>query len=449
MDRTTLLDHGATLYREGALSGAEAAFRQILADAPDDPEVLSNLGGVLNAAQCHDAAEAACRRALAVSPGYWAALANLATALHRQDRHQEAVPVYIEALNANPANAACWSNLGIAMAEQWQMQRALTAHEAAIKLAPENADLRTNRAIALLAAGDYARGFAEWEWRWRCPNMQPHGFTAPRWMGEPVEGKMLLVHAEGGFGDTLQFVRFVPLLMDRGVRFTLRVQAPLLRLLRRAFPMVPIIADSEPVPPHDYHCPLLSVPHVLGTTLDTVPARIPYLVARPEATRAWKSRLARFGDPTGKLIGLCWAGSPLLGHAQGRVANLRRSMDLSTLAPLGSVPGVRFVSLQAGGVGEAPKGLQLFDAMPEMTDFDDTAALVAALDLVITVDTAVAHLAGALGRPVWVLSRFDACWRWLANRSDSPWYRTLRLFRQDKPGAWEKVVESVRQELLF
>ena len=450
MTRSDLLDRGADQYRAGALQAAAATFRQILQDVPDDAEALSNLAGVLNAAQCPQAAEAACRAALAAQPGYWAALANLGGALHRQDRLDEAASAYIAAVNANPANVSAWTSLGVVLTEQWRMDGAMTAHNAALKLAPHDPEVRNNRAIALLTAGAYEEGFAEFEWRWRCPKMTPHGMTVPQWRGDATGDRVVLVHDEGGFGDTLQFVRFVPLLAARGVRTVLRVQAPLLRLLRRNLPgLDAIVSDEDALPPHDLHCPMLSLPAVLGIGIEGLPGRAPYLAAAAPAVTRWRERLAAERGRPSLNVGLVWAGSARLGMPEARAMNLRRSVRLAQLEPLARVADVRFVSLQLDGAAEAAQvpGLHLFDPMAAMRDFDDTASLVAALDLVISVDSAVAHLAAALGRPVWVMSRYDACWRWLAGHNDSPWYPSLRLYRQPRPGDWDGLMCEVTRDL--
>ena len=449
MNRSALLDRGAAEYRAGALQAAAATFGEVVRAAPNDAEALSNLAGVLNAAQRAEAAEAACRAALAERPGYWAALANLGGALHRQDRLDEAADAYIAAVNANPANVSAWTSLGVVLTEQWRMEGALTAHNAAVKLAPHDPEVRNNRAIALLTAGHYEEGFAEFEWRWRCPKMAPHGMTAPQWRGEATGHQIVLVHDEGGFGDTLQFIRFVPLLAARGIRTVLRVQAPLVRLIHRYLPGAVIVSEQDALPAHDLHCPMLSLPAMLGTRLRDLPGSAPYLTADVHSVARWHERLQRGPGASGLQVGLVWAGSPRLGMPEARAMNLRRSVRLAQLAPLGGVAGVRFISLQLGGAEEAAQvpGLSLLNPMAEMRDFDDTASLVAALDLVITVDSAVAHLAAALGRPVWVLSRHDACWRWLAGRRDSPWYPSLLLYRQPRPGDWGSVVSKIHEDL--
>jgi cytochrome c-type biogenesis protein CcmH/NrfG len=445
MTRENLLDAGAQAYANGNLPEAESAYRAILSDTPNDAETLSNLAAVLTAAQCPEAAETACRAALAIHPRHWAALANLGNALHRQQRYDEAVNAYHAAVETNPRNASAWTNLGVALNEQWRMADSLIAHDAAVALAHNDPQIRANRAMALLIAGDYAKGFAEFEWRWRTPGMAPHGLATPQWRGADPAGKTLFLHHEGGFGDTLQFIRYATALSERGARITARVQTPLIQLLQRSFPTTAFIPDTAPPPPHDFHCPMLSLPAAFGTTRDTIPATTPYLTACPAKTRLWKNRIApKSIGPTS--IGLVWAGAPLLGMAECRAMNTRRSIPPAYLAPLGQIPGRHFVSLQ---YGSPPPPFPMHDPMPDIADFDDTAALIANLDLVIAVDTAVAHLAAALGKPVWLLSRFDSCWRWLANRTGSPWYPTLRLYRQPQPNDWPAVIEAIMQDLAF
>ena len=444
-----MLNRGASEIASGKLGAAERTYRTILADEPEDAETLSNLAAVLNGAECHEAAEAACRAALRTQPGYWAALANLGAALHRQQRYGEAVSAYAAAIHANPENARACTNLGVALNEQWRMPESLHFHEAAVALAPDDAEIRNNRALALLIAGDLERGFAEMEWRWRTPSMKPHEVPGPLWLGEAPRGRTILLHDEAGFGDTLQFVRYAPLLAARGARVLLQVQAPLVTLIRRSMPAVAqVLARGEALPPYDLQCPMVSLPHAFRTDLQTVPADVPYLSADPEPTARWRERLAAACTTPGLLVGLVWAGASRPDMPQALAMDRRRSMTLAHLAPLATVPNVRFVSLQLGTAPEpVPPGMAMLDPMAGMKSFDDTAALVANLDLVITVDTSVAHLAGALGRPVWVLSRYDACWRWLADEHTSPWYPTLSFYRQPSPGDWTNVIAEVTEDL--
>jgi tetratricopeptide (TPR) repeat protein len=448
LDRASVLADAARKLARGDAGAAEAAYRAQLAVAPDDAEILSNLGAALNAAGRNAEAEQACRAALGVRPGYWAALANLAVALHGQHRQTEAAGVYVAALNAHAGNAQAWTNAGVCWRELGDLRAALVAGRAALKLAPDDPDLRCNLAITLLTAGELAEGFAEFEWRWRCARMRPHGYGAPQWRGEAARGRTILVHAEGGFGDTLQFVRYARLLARDGALPVVLAQRPLRRLLTRGLGgAARVIAEGDAVPPHDLQCPMLSLPHGFGTTLSTVPAEVPYLTADPALAARAKARL---GHLPGVKVGLVWSGSPLFGQPELRAMNERRSMRLSDLATLFEIAGVSLVSLQYErdpARETAALSGRLFDPMGDVADFDDTAALLCAVDLLISVDTAVAHLAGALGRPVWVLSRHDACWRWLGDRSDSPWYPTLRHYRQAKPGDWGGVVAQVAADL--
>jgi tetratricopeptide (TPR) repeat protein len=448
MDRLLLLDRGAEEIAAGRLPEAEATYRTILAEQPDDAEALSNLGAVFNAARYPAAAEAACRAALKALPGYWAALANLGTALHRQQRYSEAIGAYLDSLHANPGNVKACTNLGAALCDQWRMTESLRVHEAALRLAPDDPEVRNNRALALLTAGDLERGFAELEWRWRSSAMKPHGIPGEPWQGEAPLGATILVHDEGGFGDTLQFARYVPMLAALGARVLLQVQPPLVRLIQRSMPEVAVFARGESLPMYDLHCPMLSLPHGFRTRLDTVPANLPYLHPDRVAAQYWRERLAEAKGGLALDVGLVWAGSSRPDMPDAFEMNLRRSLTLAQLAPLASVPKVRFVSLQLDAPPEpTPPGMAMLDPMAGMKDFDDTAALVANLDLVIAADTAVAHLAGGLGRPVWLLSRYDACWRWVAGRQDCPWYPALKFFRQPSPGDWASVIASVTKEL--
>jgi hypothetical protein len=407
MDRLARLQQGAAELARGELAEAETTYRGLLAETPRDAEVLSNLAAVYNSAQCHEAAEAACRAALAALPGYWAALANLGTALHRQQRFAEATATYLAAVRANPRNTSAWTNLGVALTEQGRPEEALPMHDAAVALVPDDPELRTNRAMALLSAGEYPRGFTEFEWRWRTAAMAPHRLAGPRWNGEPAgaASSTILLHEEGGFGDTLQFLRYVPAVMARGFRVVLRVQPELAGLVRRSLPEVAeVISTEDRHPGFDVHSPLVSLPRCVSTRLTTVPSQVPYLRPCGEKVQRWRGRLQAALAPGRLRVGLVWAGASLLGLAQMRAMNHRRSIAPSRLAPLAGLPGLAFVSLQHGPLqgGETlPEGLAMFDPMAAVGDFDDTAAIIANLDLVVAVDTAVAHLAGALGMRVW------------------------------------------------
>jgi hypothetical protein len=300
--------------------------------------------------------------------------------------------------------------------------------------------------MALLAKGGMAAGWREYEWRWETPLMAPARRNFPQlpWDGAPL-AKTLLIHAEQGFGDTLQFCRYAPLAAARGLRVILEVQRPLVRLLRCLPGIAAVIARGETLPAFDLHAPLLSLPRIFGTILETIPGATPYLSADGAAVEAMRARLTTIPNQ-GLRVGLVWAGNSYRNLPGMAATDRRRSIPPENLAPLLAVPGVHFISLQKDGP-PAPAAFGLTDLMAEVTDFADTAALISQLDLVISVDTAVAHLAGALGKPVWLLNRFDSEWRWLTGRADSPWYAEMTIFRQTGPGNWDSVIAEVARAL--
>jgi len=394
----------------------------------DLAETLRSLGAVADAA-------AMAEQALALRPGDPHSLQVMGNARHDLGDFAAAAACYRTALIRAPDHAGLWTNLGNSLQAMGRAADALAVQDRAVALAPEDPEARFCRALTLLAAGDFARGWAEYEWRFRRAGRAGRRL-GPVWRGGPIEGRRILLHAEQGHGDTLQFLRYVPLVAARGGRVVLEVQPALRRLAETVPGAAEVIATGETLPPFDTHSPLLSLPLAFETRLSSIPAAVPYLAADPGA---WAERL-----PAGRRIGLCWAGA---GTEQGLPFALdrRRSLDPRLLAPLAGLPGAVFVSLQREASGSPP--LPLVNPMPLMRDFADTAALIAALDLVISVDTAVAHLAGALGKPVWLLSRADACWRWLQGREDSPWYPRMRIFRQRAPGDWHDVMLRVRAAL--
>lgn len=323
-------------------------------------------------------------------------------------------------------------------------QESLECFDRALAIDPGCHVARLNRSFALLALGRIEEGFREMECRWRMPKVLSTGepSSAPLWLGDaPLAGKTILIDSEQGLGDTLQFVRYVPSLEDRGAQVIVRAKPVLHAVLASLRGSPRLVSDLEPLPPHDLRCPMMSLPLAFGTTLQSIPAIIPYLRASPVRVEEWSRRL---GERTRSRIGLVWAG-----RQQASARNYRRDMPLACLKPLLELPA-DFVGLQK----EVPSGdramLELFPALGvgvALTDFADTAALIANLDLLITADTSVLHLAGALGTPVWVMNRFAPCWRWLEGRSDSPWYPSARLFRQPYAGDWDGVVTQVKTAL--
>ena len=432
---------GNVLHDQGRLAEAEQCYRRALALQPDLAEAHNTLGNVLRLQGRLAEAEAALRQAIALKPEFAEAHNNLGVTLLDQWRLPEAAAACRQALRLAPALAAAHNNLGVALKEQGELGEAVACYERALALQPDYPEAHVSLAFAHLLRGDYARGLAEYEWRWRCLDFVPRrrGFAQPLWDGGPLAGRTLLLHAEQGLGDAIQFVRYAPLAAARDGRVILECYPELLRLLGPRYGGVAaVIGRGQPLPPFDVHAPLMSLPHLFGTRLETVPNAVPYLAPDEALVARWAARLAGLARPR---VGLVWATNRLSKTAACR------SLAPAALAPLAGAAGVRFVGLQKGAAGAAPPGLDLLDLGPELEDFADTAAVLAQLDLLITVDTSVAHLAGALGRPAWVLLPFSPDWRWLLDREDSPWYPTLRLFRQTRLGDWAPVMAQVAAAL--
>lgn len=475
---TDILQYGLHQQSAGRLTEAEAAYRKALSLSPRHADTLHLLGMVAFQRGQDAAALDLIGRAIAEKPqiamyhfnrgnvlselgrlddaidSYRAAAqrkpdfpdlhTGLGLALRAAQRLPEAEDSLREAVRRAPGDASLYSNLASVLSDRGCLDAAEAALNDAIRLAPGNPEYAYNLGMTQMMAGRLAEGFAGYEARWQVPSMAPRGFAQPQWRGEPLAGRMLLVHAEQGLGDTLQFCRFLALFGPTD-HVVLEVQRPLLRLLADLPNVSAVIAAGDDLPAFDLHCPLLSLPVAFGTTLATIPAVTPYLHANPADVAQWRARLA--GLP-GRHIGLVWAGRP-----DGPEATLKRSLRFAQIESLLDVSGTTFVSLQKGEAAEAelrasPHGRAIQDWSAELTDFADTAALIEALDLVVGIDTSVVHLAGALGKPVWLMNRFNTCWRWLRDREDSPWYPTLRQFRQTEPGRWDDVLQDVRHALL-
>ena len=401
---------GLALKDLGRLDEAADSFRKAIALTPDAPEPHNNLGIIFTSLALWEEALACSRKALALKPDF-------------PDAH---------------------ANIGNVLRQKRQLEAAIASYHTAIKMKPEFPEAHNSLAHALLQTGRFQDGWMEYEWRWQTRSMLAgrRNFTQPIWRGEAAAGRILLIHAEQGFGDTLQFCRLAKFVEKRGLRVILEVQKPLVRLLRDLPGVENVIGRGEELPPFDLHSPLLSLPHALGITVETIPSETPYLRANQVTVKAWSRRLDAIANP-GPRIGLAWAGSHTTANA---TIDQRRSIAPERLAPLLQTPDCKFFSLQKDGP-PAPADFPLINVMDEMTDFADTAALIANLDLIISVDTAVTHLAGALGKSVWMLNRFDSCWRWLAGRRDSPWYPKLRIYPQPTPGDWETALAEVTHDL--
>ena len=426
---------------------AEDLFRRALDCEPDYPDALSNLGTILQEQGNLTDSASLYKKALSLQPGHPDALNNLGTISLLTGDFEESIAIFQRVLTLQPNHPEAINNLGNALKNTGKIPEAIVAYERAIALKSDNADYHKNLGMTLLAAGRFDTGWREYEWRWKTIQFanEYKSMPQPLWQGEAEQGSILLVQAEQGFGDTLQFCRYAPLAAQRGLRVILEVQPALVRLLGSLAGVERVVAKGQAVPDFNYCCPMLNLPTVFATRIETVPANVPYLAASDADVNYWRNRLSNSNN-RGINIGLAWAGSSRISSPDLIAADRRRSIAPEALAPLMDIPGIRFFSLQKGGP-PAPKQFGLIDWMDECKDFADTAALVANLDLVISVDTALVHLAGALGKPVWVLNRFDSCWRWFQTGESSPWYPTLRLFRQERPGEWNCVVSSVKSAL--
>jgi len=440
----------ATLNYLRRYGEALAAYDAAIALLPNYAEAHSNRGLVLSNLLRYEDALASCDRAIALRPDYADAHADLGLVLSRLQRHSEALASYDRAIALNPNLAKAHADRGVVLADLHRHAEALASMDRAIAVSPGHADAHRYLGLCALALGDYERGWLLYERRQHRAN--PLGKPAsepPPWLGEAsIAGKTLFIHWEQGLGDTIQFCRYAKLAVARGARVAMSVQAPLRRLLTTLEAGIAIIGEHDVPSSFDYHCPMLSLPLAFDTKLESIPDLTPYLSADPAAVAMWRNRLA--GLP-GLRVGLCWAGNARSDHPSAHATDLRRSITLANYAPLAAIGGASFVSLQKGEpasqAATPPPGLSLHDWTNELVDFADTAALIEALDLVITVDTSVAHLAGALGKPVWILSRYDACWRWLIDRNDSPWYSTARLWHQPAPGDWDSIITRVAAAL--
>ena len=435
-------NRGVSLDALGNYAEALASYERAVGLQPRFAEAHHNRGVVLSRLERFDEALDAFDAAVAARPQHARAHNHRAITLLDLDRPGEALASADKALALAPVFADAWYIRGNALRELSRHADAAESFERAIALEPAHASARWNLADCRLILGDFARGWEQFEWRWRLPARAQRDFGVPQWTGaEPIEGRRLLLHAELGLGDTLQFCRFATEVAKRGARVVLEAQAPLLPLLRTLEGVQTLVARGEALPACDLHCPLMSLPRALRTEVDTIPQRVPYLAADAARAAAWREKLGPARVPR---VGLAWAGS------QG-LRNDKRSTTLGQVLPL-LRPGIEWVSLQK----EVPEGDRVLlakrpeirDVSAHLADFADTAALVELLDLVVTVDTSVAHVPGALGKPVWILLPHNPHdWRWLLEREDSVWYPTARLFRQPAPGDWASAVRRVDAEL--
>ena len=434
---------------ETALAGqrvdeAERVARRAAALAPGLSAARMMLGSACAAQRRWDEAEAAYRAALDRAPGYGAAWGNLGSLLAGLGRFEEALAAFAKAAERGLSGPSLWSARGNALLAMACPVEALADFDRLLEVRPDDAGMRWNRGFARLLAGDCEGGWPEFDWRRHDARAEPpwRRFAQPTWTGGDIAGRTILLYAEQGLGDTLQFVRYVPLVAERGARVILEVQPPLMSVLSGLPGVERLIARGDPLPDFDLECPLMSLPRAFGTKLEDVPAAVPYLRPDPQRVAAWGARLAQ---GPGLRVGLVWAGNPRFP------GDALRSPRLSGLRPVLDVPGLRFFGLQKGPGREdlerVPMPATFTDLGPDIADFADTAAIMANLDLVISSCTGPAHLAGALGVPLWVVLPLSPDWRWLLGREDSPWYPTARLFRQTRVGDWAAVAGRVADAL--
>ncbi len=462
------------LRRQGRLDEARASYERALAHDPNNVAALQNLGNLLvnsgelakaiehferalalqpHLAQAHngmgaalhelgrlDDAEASYRKALASKPDYADAYCNLGNLARKRGRSTEAIEHYERALALNPDLSEAHSNLGMALVGERKLEEARRHYDRAVALEPGLGNARWNRSLLDLLEGKFESGWQDYDVRRFRAQTAPRSFAQPIWRGESLKGARILLHAEQGFGDAIQFMRYGPLVSAAGGTVILDVKPGLTRLARQLSEVTELIATGDPLPPFEWQCPLMSLPLAFKTNLATIPAQVPYLRAPEDA----RQRAAKLTWPeSGKRVGLVWSGNP--EYAEDR----QRSIPLAEFSELFALEGLHFYSLQFGPAAAQIAQIKapIVDLTPGIQDFADTAALIEQLDLVITVDTAVAHLAGALAKPVWTMLPFAPDWRWMLDREDSPWYPTMRLFRQPKRDDWSSVIERLLDQL--
>ena len=473
-----LLKKAVAIHNAGNLQKAEQMYLQVLSQEPDHPDATHFMGVLAYNAGKNDLAIAYLKKAIKLMPSNAGCFNNMGNVFQQQEKYRESVKWYEMAVRINPSHAMAQNNIAVAYlnlgildkalasvetavdldpeyADAYSNQgeilramgdgdRALVAFEKAITLAPDMVSAHWNRALIWLSKGNFQDGWPAYEWRWRRPTTLNRLFVhGAAWQGEDVEGKVLFVYEEQGLGDTLQFIRYLPMLQALGARVVFEIGSALIRLVaeNRSYDRLLVglkNVDTSSVDRFDFHVPLLSLPHILKIKVETIPDKIAYLTADPALCRIWKNRLS--GNESFR-VGLVWAGRP--NHKNDR----NRSIHLNMFEMLGKVKGVSFYSLQKEKYEQWTdmESLTLFekDLGPEISDFADTAAIMENLDLLISVDTSVVHLAGALGKPVWTLLPFAPDFRWMLDREDSPWYPTMRLFRQASAGDWVSVLEQV------
>jgi tetratricopeptide (TPR) repeat protein len=441
-DANVLSDYGTALAMSGEARQALAAYDRALASDSRHAGACLNRANVLISLKRYADALEALDTAAALDPSNPQVPNSRGLALSKLGRFDEALVSYALALARGPDYADALLNRGNTLLTMRRDDEALASYQAVLRLRPSDVEARYGVGFVRLRSGDLAAGFRDYESRWHRSELAPfrRDLGRPIWLGEgPVNGKTVLLHAEQGLGDTIQFARYAQLVAERGARIVLEIQTEL-KPLFEGMAETTVIGRGDRLPPFDLHCPLLSLPLACGTTLATVPAGIPYLKAAPVLVESWRNRLA---GPDHLKVGIVWSGNPKHRNDQNRSIELRRFADILT------TPGVAFYtlnpSIDPGDVEFLTNHTQVAHIAGQFRDFSDTAAVIAQLDLVISVDTAVAHLTGAMGKEVWLMLPYEPDWRWMTDRDDSPWYTTAKLFRQPRIGAWDAVFVTVAE----
>lgn len=450
-----LMEKAITLHKSGLIDQVIPLYRQLLQDDPDNSILLSNYGAALLKRYEFKLAQSVLIRALQLNPGLADGWSNLGNFYQLSQDYGLAIEAYQKCLSLKPDHPEALSNLAMCLSTLGHYDIAQQLYRLSIELEDDNQQTRLNYAISLLASGNYKDGFRENEWRWT-EEERKKLYPARPWNGENLEGKNLLILSEAGFGDMIQFSRFFPEMKKFGAHLIIVVPPELLTLFMTSFPEIDFRSRKDPLPDYDFYLLMISMPHVLGTELGTIPGSGGYLKADPRRIEFWQEELKKdqdkFPHQSGLRIGLVWSGSSHPEEKVAAFADRRRSMNLDVLAPLvRAVPDALFYSLQIGDKSEQalipPPSMSLVDHTAKLCDFSETAALIMNLDLVISVDTSTAHLAAALGKPVLLLSRFDQCWRWLYGRQDTPWYKSMKIYQQERPFDWSVPLKDICHDL--
>ncbi len=433
------------------LAEAADSYRQTIRLKPEHADAHNNLGNVLKELGQLDEAVGHYFRALAVKPDHFLAINNLGIVQAERDNWADAAACFRETVRLKPDYAGAFNNLGSVLRDQRKLEDSAAAYQEAIRLQPDFAEAHRNLGMAWLLLGHFEKGWPAYEWRRKVKRLAYETFSQPLWDGSSLDGKTILLSAEQGLGDTLQFIRYALLVKERGGNVVLECPAELVRLAQSCPGVDQIVMQGRSRPAFDVQAPLLSLPYILQTTSANIPSSVPYLSVAANFSECWRQEIAAVADGSSLKVGIVWQGNPRFAQSDCRAADRRRSIPLAYFEALARVPGVRLFSLQKGygteQLAEWKDRLGIIDLGARLADFTDTAAVMMNLDLLISADTAPLHLAGALGRPVWAVLPYSGCWRWLHDREDSPWYPSMKLYRQRQPGDWQELFTEIAADL--